>query len=134
MPGIERHRVAQSGGVLIDGGDQTRFPLQAGQLGAVDRGQPGQRVAITVTVPVLITVLATLGGIMVVGIGGGLIRPMQQRWERWLSSAEEQSGAARSKIEAYQRGRLDARGAVSPQTTGGATSTEHREQPPEAGR
>jgi mechanosensitive ion channel-like protein len=62
-------------------------------------------VATTVTMPVLITVLATLGGIAVVGIGGGLIRPMQQRWEGWLGRAEQELPQAR---EAYQRGKEDA--------------------------
>jgi small-conductance mechanosensitive channel len=47
-------------------------------------------VATTVTTPVLITVLATIGGILVVGVGGGLIRPMQRRWERWLDVAERE--------------------------------------------
>ncbi|MFD9894924.1 hypothetical protein ACFWY9_36730 [Amycolatopsis sp. NPDC059027] len=66
-------------------------------------------VAVTVTMPVLITVLATAGGIAVVGVGGGLIRPMQQRWERWLGRAEAEIPAAKAQTEAYQRGREDAR-------------------------
>ena len=45
-------------------------------------------VATTVTTPVLIAILATVGGVIVVGAGGGLIRPMQSRWEQWLNSAE----------------------------------------------
>ena len=45
-------------------------------------------IALTVTLPVLIAVLATVGGILVVGVGGGLIRPMQQRWEDYLSRIE----------------------------------------------
>lgn len=48
-------------------------------------------VATTVTTPVLITVLATIGGVVVVGAGGGLIKPMQKRWESWLSKAEEEA-------------------------------------------
>jgi hypothetical protein len=48
-------------------------------------------VATTVTTPILITVLATIGGILVVGVGGGLIRPMQRRWDRWLDVAERES-------------------------------------------
>jgi Conserved TM helix len=52
-------------------------------------------IAVTVTMPVLITVLATIGGIAVVGLGGGLIMPMRQRWERWLVSAERESMRAR---------------------------------------
>lgn len=65
-------------------------------------------VATTVTTPVLIAVLATLGGILVVGVGGGLVRPMQQRWESWLSGLEEEMPAVRGHAEAYQRGREDA--------------------------
>jgi hypothetical protein len=37
-------------------------------------------IATTVTMPVLIAVLATIAGILVVGVGGGLVRPMQSRW------------------------------------------------------
>ncbi|MFT7836755.1 hypothetical protein Q5530_11445 [Saccharothrix sp. BKS2] len=86
-------------------------------------------VATTVTMPVLITVLATVGGIAVIGVGGGLVRPMQQRWEQWLSRAEHEVPQARAHAEAYQRGREDvARTATTdaptqqvpaPQTTAG---------------
>jgi hypothetical protein len=47
-------------------------------------------VATMVTLPVLITALATLGGILVVGLGGGLITPMRERWERMLGHAERE--------------------------------------------
>jgi hypothetical protein len=47
-------------------------------------------IAVTVTMPVLIAVLATVAGIAIVGVGGGLIMPMRQRWERWLTSAERE--------------------------------------------
>lgn len=47
-------------------------------------------IALTVTLPVLVAVLATVGGILVVGVGGGLIKPMQQRWEDYLSRAEHE--------------------------------------------
>lgn len=53
-------------------------------------------IAITVTLPVLVTVLATVGGIAIVGIGGGLIVPMRQRWERWLSNAEQEGARVRA--------------------------------------
>lgn len=52
-------------------------------------------IAVTVTLPVLITVLATIGGIAVVGVGGGLIGPMRQRWERWLDQAETEGARVR---------------------------------------
>ncbi len=64
-------------------------------------------VATTVTQPVLIAVLATIGGILVVGVGGGMIRPMQQRWGRWLEAAERETARMRED-ESYQAGRSDA--------------------------
>ncbi len=47
-------------------------------------------VALTVTLPVLIAALGTAAGILVVGVGGGLIKPAQQRWERLLEATEVQ--------------------------------------------
>ena len=37
-------------------------------------------IATAITGPVLIAVLATIGGVIVVGFGGGLIKPAQDRW------------------------------------------------------
>jgi hypothetical protein len=71
-------------------------------------------VATTVTTPVLITVLATIGGVVVVGAGGGLIKPMQQRWDRWLGKAENEAPAVKGHAEAYKRGREDATRAEQP--------------------
>ena len=48
-------------------------------------------VATTVTTPVLITILSIVGGIAIVGVGGGLIKPMQARWEVYLSRAEQEA-------------------------------------------
>lgn len=48
-------------------------------------------VATTVTTPVLVAILATVAGVIVVGVGGGLIRPMQARWEGYLTKAEEEA-------------------------------------------
>lgn len=64
-------------------------------------------VATAVTTPVLIAVLATVGGILVVGVGGGLVRPMQSRWESWLSRAEQESRQIATHARAYQAGRRD---------------------------
>jgi len=55
-------------------------------------------VATTVTTPVLITILATIGGVIVVGAGGGLIKPMQLRWEEWLSSAEREKETIKAQV------------------------------------
>ena len=85
-------------------------------------------IATTVTTPVLIAVLATVGGVIVVGMGGGLVRPMQQRWERWLNRAESDLPQARAREEAYQRGREDAernQRESLPTSVGG-----HRARPP----
>ena len=49
------------------------------------------KVATTVTTPILITVLATVAGVIVVGAGGGLIKPMQSRWENYLAKAEDEA-------------------------------------------
>ncbi|WP_281180787.1 mechanosensitive ion channel family protein [Nocardia lijiangensis] len=64
-------------------------------------------VATSVTTPILIAALATVGGILVVGVGGGLVRPMQRRWDVWLRNLEEEMPAVRGHAEAYQRGRED---------------------------
>jgi hypothetical protein len=62
-------------------------------------------IASTVTEPVLYTVLFTGGAIIAIGVGGGLIKPMQERWERMLSAAERETN---TQIVAYQQGRTDA--------------------------
>jgi uncharacterized membrane protein len=71
-------------------------------------------VATSVTTPVLITVLATIAGIAIIGVGGGLVRPMQQRWEQWLTRAETELPQAKAAAEAYQRGKEDAGRAGTP--------------------
>ncbi len=48
-------------------------------------------VATTVTTPVLIAILASVAGVIIVGVGGGLIKPMQARWEGYLTKAEEEA-------------------------------------------
>jgi hypothetical protein len=67
-------------------------------------------IALTVTLPVLIAVLGTLGGILVVGVGGGLIKPMQGRWENYLDKAEEESRNVREQVssKAGQESRVGA--------------------------
>jgi hypothetical protein len=48
-------------------------------------------IATTVTTPLLIFILATVGGVIIIGAGGGLIKPMQARWEDYLSKAEAEA-------------------------------------------
>jgi mechanosensitive ion channel-like protein len=70
----------------------------------------------TVTLPVLVAVLATAGGILIVGVGGGLIKPMQHRWERMLNRAETEAALASERVRTNRSdrtGRADA-GATQP--------------------
>jgi hypothetical protein len=62
-------------------------------------------IAAAVTQPVLYTVLVTGGAVIAIGVGGGLIKPMQERWERMLSAAERETN---TQVAAYQQGRTDA--------------------------
>ncbi|MEH0826458.1 MULTISPECIES: mechanosensitive ion channel family protein [unclassified Micromonospora] len=85
-------------------GDLTAiFILALGVIAALN--QVG--IATTVTTPVLITVLATVAGIIVVGVGGGLVKPMQSRWDRWLDRAAEESRAIQEHRQAQAAGRGD---------------------------
>jgi hypothetical protein len=87
-------------------------------------------IATSVTTPVLITVLATIGGIAVIGVGGGLVRPMQQRWEGWLGRAEAELPQAKASAQAYQRGKEDAERAGTPTEQMVQVSGEHAAMPP----
>ncbi|MGV9980609.1 membrane protein [Micromonospora wenchangensis] len=71
-------------------------------------------VATAVTTPVLVAVLATVGGILVVGVGGGLVRPMQARWESWLTRAEQESRTIATHARAYRAGRRDVEARLDP--------------------
>ncbi|GAA0371001.1 hypothetical protein AB0875_01410 [Micromonospora gifhornensis] len=64
-------------------------------------------IATTVTTPVLIAVLATVAGILIVGVGGGLVKPMQNRWEDWLHRIAEESRAVREQRQGAAAGRGD---------------------------
>ncbi|MFI6330356.1 hypothetical protein ACIBBG_18895 [Micromonospora chersina] len=79
------------------------FILALGVIAALN--QVG--IATTVTTPVLIAFLGTIAGILVVGVGGGLIKPMQNRWEGWLNRAAEESRAIKQQRQAQGAGRSD---------------------------
>ncbi|MDZ5447828.1 hypothetical protein U2F26_34880 [Micromonospora sp. 4G57] len=64
-------------------------------------------IATTVTTPVLIAFLATVAGILIIGVGGGLVKPMQTRWDRWLDRMAEESRAIREQRQAQGAGRAD---------------------------
>jgi hypothetical protein len=65
-------------------------------------------VATSVTTPVLIAVLATVGGVIVVGVGGGLIAPMRERWTGWLDRAAGDAPAIVEQARAYDIARREA--------------------------
>jgi hypothetical protein len=67
-------------------------------LGFVKAGLDQVGIATAVTGPILVALLATVAGVIIVGVGGGLIKPMEQRWETMLNKAEEE--APRVKQEA----------------------------------
>jgi hypothetical protein len=70
-------------------------------------------IATTVTTPVLVATLATVAGILIVGVGGGLVRPMARRWDRWLDRAEVESRAIRDRARGHAAGRDDLEREVS---------------------
>ena len=47
----------------------------------------------------LAAAIATLGWVIVVGAGGGLIKPLQQRWEGHLSTAGAQAPTVEAQVE-----------------------------------
>jgi hypothetical protein len=69
-------------------------------------------IANDITNPILYAALATGGAILAIGVGGGAIKPMQDRWERILTSAERETTR---QVSAYQQGRADAMRAPSQQ-------------------
>ncbi|QGN49482.1 mechanosensitive ion channel family protein [Micromonospora sp. WMMD558] len=79
------------------------FILALGVIAALN--QVG--IATTVTTPVLVAVLATVAGILVVGVGGGLVKPMQSRWDGWLNRMAEESRAIQQHRQAQGAGRSD---------------------------
>lgn len=83
-------------------------------------------VATTVTTPVLIAILATVAGVIIIGVGGGLIRPMQQRWESYLTTAEREAPRMKEQAQSAPSMRDQASSAAqdlrsSSSSTGSAT-------------
>jgi hypothetical protein len=88
-------------------------------------------VATVLTGPVLITVLATVGGVIVIGVGGGLIRPMQQRWDRMLDRAEHDLPRQRDREEAVREEERARAGRSTTQTTPTQTPPSDRSRGPQ---
>ena len=83
-------------------------------------------IATQVTTPILIAILATAAGILIVGVGGALIKPMQSRLEDALTRAGDEAREARQQVQSSSAGSASS-SAGSPvssaQTSGGATAT-----------
>jgi hypothetical protein len=95
------------------------FILFVGIIAALNQVE----IATTVTTPLLIAVLAIFAGVIIVGAGGGLIKPMQQRWETILNRAVEeapkvkrQADAAPSIAEQAQQAKARVQGSTAPRT------------------
>lgn len=56
-------------------------------------------IATQVTSPVLYAILATVSGILIVGVGGGLIGPMRSRLELALNKASDEAAAAKQQVK-----------------------------------
>jgi len=76
-------------------------------------------VATTVTGPLLYAVLFTVAGILIVGVGGGLIKPMQHRLETALNKASDEAAAAKQQVQAQS----PAAGSPYPGSTGYTSPT-----------
>ena len=83
-------------------------------------------IATAVTGPVLITILATVGGILIVGVGGALIKPMQPRLEKMLNKAESESSNVKQQVQASKPYPSDTSTSTAPTaaypTSGGSTT------------
>ena len=60
-------------------------------------------IATTVTTPLLYTVFATVAGVVIVGAGGGLIKPMQHRWENVINKAETETAQVKAQAQQAQQ-------------------------------
>lgn len=80
-------------------------------------------VATTVTTPVLIAILATVAGVVIVGVGGGLIRPMQQRWEGYLTTAEREAPRIKAQAQSAPSVEEQARSVAQDTSPSAGTTT-----------
>ncbi len=60
-------------------------------------------IAQTVTSAVLFTALAIIAGVTIVGVGGGLIKPMQHRWDDALNKAAQEKDNVKAQVQASRQ-------------------------------
>jgi hypothetical protein len=68
-------------------------------LGFVKSALDQVGIATSVTGPLLYAILGTVAGVLIVGAGGGLIKPMQSRWENMLNKAEDETAAMKQQVQ-----------------------------------
>ena len=68
-------------------------------LGFVKSALDQVGIATSVTGPLLYAILGTVAGILIVGVGGGLIKPMQHRLETALNKASDEAAAAKQQVQ-----------------------------------
>jgi hypothetical protein len=68
-------------------------------LGFVKSALDQVGIATTVTGPLLYAILGTVAGVIIVGAGGGLIKPMQHRWEGMLDKAEDETKNIKQEVQ-----------------------------------
>jgi hypothetical protein len=56
-------------------------------------------IATNVTNAILYTALAIIAGVAIVGLGGGLIKPMQNRWEDILNNASQEKDNVKAQVQ-----------------------------------
>ncbi len=103
------------------------FILGIGIIAALNQVE----IATTVTTPILIAVLSAIVGVIVVGVGGGLIKPMSQRWETYLNKAEAEAPRLKAEAQSSPSAKdqlkgaaQQARAADQPNSTGSTGSTQ----------
>lgn len=79
-------------------------------------------IATQVTNPILYAVLFAVVGVIVVGVGGGLVKPMQGRWETMLNNASSETDKIRSEARSSS-------GSQSSSSSAGASSRDDEVYP-----
>lgn len=77
-------------------------------LGFVKAALDQVGIATSVTGPLLYTILGTVAGVIIIGAGGGLIKPMQGRWETMLNKAENESANVKAQAQSSRGSRSSA--------------------------
>jgi hypothetical protein len=74
-------------------------------------------IATVVTSALLYTVFAAVAGVIIVGVGGGLIKPMQSRWESMLNKADTEKDKIKSQTSSDDAYPSDPTGTSTPSTS-----------------